>query len=56
MLRRFELEAEVLGRLHHVGIAQIYEAGRLEPGWGSLAGLPYFAMEHIRGRPNARGA
>ncbi len=27
MLRRFELEAEVLGRLLHPGIAQIYEAG-----------------------------
>ena len=25
--RRFEHEAEILGRLHHPGIAQVYEAG-----------------------------
>ncbi len=29
MLRRFELESQVLGRLQHPGIAQIYEAGVL---------------------------
>jgi serine/threonine protein kinase len=28
MLRRFELEAEALGMLHHPGIANIFEAGR----------------------------
>src|SRR5690242_772407 len=27
LLRRFEHEAEILGRLQHEGIAQIYEAG-----------------------------
>jgi serine/threonine protein kinase len=27
VLRRFELEYEILGRLHHPGIAQIYQAG-----------------------------
>jgi non-specific serine/threonine protein kinase/serine/threonine-protein kinase len=27
LMRRFEFEAEVLGRLQHPGIAQIYEAG-----------------------------
>src|SRR5262245_3004827 len=42
-LRRFQLEAEALGRLQHPGIAQIYEAGMADGGW------PYFAMELIRG-------
>ena len=27
LLRRFEQESQMLGRLHHPGIAQIYEAG-----------------------------
>jgi hypothetical protein len=47
-LRRFELEAELLGRLRHPGIAQIYQAGTFE-----LRGdrLPYFAMEFV---PQAR--
>ena len=47
-LVRFELEAEVLGRLQHPGIAQIYEAGRPDAssGW-----QPYFAMERIQGEP-----
>lgn len=41
-LRRFELEAELLGRLTHPGIAQIYEAELHE-------GVPFFAMEYVRG-------
>ncbi len=51
-LKRFEHEAQVLGRLHHPGIAQIFEAGtfRLEVD-GSTSELPYFAMELI---PDAR--
>ena len=28
-LRRFEYEAQVLGRLRHPGIAQVYEAGAM---------------------------
>jgi len=48
LLRRFELESQTLGRLHHPGIAQIYEAGSAETGFGSQ---PYFAMEIIPGRP-----
>lgn len=44
--RRFEVEAELLGRLQHPGIAQIYEAGEAETDDGSL---PYFAMEYIDG-------
>ncbi|MFO0860038.1 MAG: protein kinase [Phycisphaerales bacterium] len=48
ILRRFEHEAELLGRLHHPGIAQIYEAGTYSAG-----GLthPYIAMELIKGEP-----
>lgn len=46
VLRRFELEAEVLGRLHHPGIAQIYEAGTHESEFGSQ---PFFAMELVQG-------
>ena len=41
-LRRFEFEAQVLGRLRHPGIAQILEAGRLDDG-----ATPWFAMEYI---------
>ncbi len=46
-LRRFEYEAQVLGRLHHPGIAQIYEAGTADTGAGPQ---PFFAMEFIEGR------
>jgi len=46
LLRRFELESQVLGRLQHPGIAQIYEAGTADQGFGPQ---PYFAMEFIRG-------
>ena len=42
-LKRFKQEVEILGRLHHPGIAQIYEAGVAEDG------QPFFAMEYIRG-------
>jgi len=47
-LRRFEYEAQLLARLSHPGIAQIYEAGTHEDASGSV---PFFAMEYI---PNAR--
>jgi serine/threonine protein kinase len=47
MLKRFEHEAQVLGRLYHSGIARIYEAGTAETAYGSE---PYFAMELIQGR------
>lgn len=45
-LRRFELEANVLGRLQHPGIAQVYEAGTADAGQGPQ---PFFAMEFIEG-------
>ena len=47
LLRRFELESRALGRLHHPGIAQIYEAGTADAGFGPQ---PYFAMEFIQGQ------
>ncbi|MFI4897644.1 MAG: tetratricopeptide repeat protein, partial [Phycisphaerales bacterium JB059] len=45
LLRRFEFEAEILGRLKHPGIAQVHEANTTPDG------LPYFVMELIEGRP-----
>jgi tetratricopeptide (TPR) repeat protein/predicted Ser/Thr protein kinase len=48
MLRRFDRESQALARLHHVGIAQIFEAGTAETVYGSQ---PYFAMEFIQGTP-----
>jgi eukaryotic-like serine/threonine-protein kinase len=47
-LRRFKRESDALGRLQHPGIAQIYEAGTADIGFGPQ---PYFAMELIRGLP-----
>ena len=46
LLRRFELEAQTLGRLKHVGIAQIYEAGVNQT---ALGPQPFFAMELVEG-------
>ncbi len=47
-LARFRLEPEVLGRLRHPNIAQVFEAGVHEDERGAV---PYFAMELI---PDAR--
>ena len=47
-LHRFEYEANVLGRLQHPGIAQIYDFGRHET---TLGARPYFAMELVEGAP-----
>ena len=46
-MRRFEYELQVLARLRHPNIAQIYEAGTHRDESGTV---PYFAMEYI---PNA---
>ncbi len=54
-LARFRLEPEVLGRLQHPNIAQVFEAGVHTPspsqgeGWGEgpAEPIPYFAMEYI---------
>ncbi|MBT6282878.1 MAG: serine/threonine protein kinase, partial [Phycisphaerae bacterium] len=45
-MRRFEYESQILGRLSHPCIAQVYEAGTYDDGTG---GVPYFAMEYIIG-------
>jgi tetratricopeptide (TPR) repeat protein/tRNA A-37 threonylcarbamoyl transferase component Bud32 len=43
-LERFHFEAEVLGRLRHPGIAQVYASGTQEVGGHSF---PFFAMEFV---------
>ncbi|MHC5539068.1 protein kinase domain-containing protein [Singulisphaera rosea] len=45
VLRRFVHEARILAKLHHPGIAQVYEAGLADDG------KPFFAMEFVRGLP-----
>jgi non-specific serine/threonine protein kinase/serine/threonine-protein kinase len=45
--RRMEFEAQILGRLQHVGIAQVFEAGLAELGGRDV---PYFAMEYVAGQ------
>lgn len=47
LLHRFEIEAQILGRLDHPGIATIYEAGTFGGGRGAR---PFFAMEFIEGQ------
>jgi WD40 repeat protein/serine/threonine protein kinase len=44
-LQRFRFEAEVLARLKHPGIAQVYEAGTCDDPGGHPA--PFFAMEYV---------
>jgi hypothetical protein len=45
ILRRFDFEVELLGRLQHANIAHIYEAGVLDEDGETL---PFFAMEYIQ--------
>ncbi|MBN8505874.1 MAG: serine/threonine protein kinase [Burkholderiales bacterium] len=45
VLRRFAQERQLLARLQHPNIAQLYDAG-LSPD-----GQPYFVMERVQGRP-----
>ena len=49
VLRRFEQEAQVLGRLHHPGIAQVYGW----PGTAPIAGA--LVMELVAGRRSTTG-
>ncbi len=53
MLRRFRREADVLGRLTHPGIAQIYEVGLDETGG---VRTPFIAMELVNGEMITRYA
>ena len=48
LLRRFEHEAQILGKLDHPGIATIFEAGTFDAGAGPQ---PFFAMEMVKGLP-----
>ncbi|MGE0145349.1 MAG: WD40 repeat domain-containing serine/threonine protein kinase, partial [Planctomycetota bacterium] len=52
-LQRFRNEVEILGRLQHPGIAQVYEAGIAS---SSLGDVPWFAMELVDGVPITRFA
>ncbi|MEM8680406.1 MAG: protein kinase, partial [Planctomycetota bacterium] len=47
LLRRFQYESQVLARLQHPNIAQIYEVGVTDSGADSK--LPWFAMEYVEG-------
>ena len=51
MVRRFEREAHLLGRLNHPGIAQVYAAGvaHLADRDGQPVLAPYIAMELVEG-------
>lgn len=51
--RRFEVEVQVMGRLQHPGIAQIFEAGTAEI---DHVVRPFFAMEFIDGLPVTKWA
>lgn len=46
-LARFRQEVELLGRLSHPGIAQVYASGSADLGRGEQ---PYFALELVEGR------
>ncbi|MCB9889480.1 MAG: serine/threonine protein kinase [Planctomycetes bacterium] len=49
-LRRFEVEAEILARLQHPGIAEVYAAGVHETRSGPFRlVMPYYAMELMSG-------
>ncbi len=48
LLKRFDRETALLGRLQHPGIARIYEAGTYDDGSGAR---PFFAMEFVDGAP-----
>src|SRR5262249_28652487 len=51
LIRRFEREAQLLGRLNHPGIAQVYAAGvaDLISESGGKVRAPYLAMELVEG-------
>src|SRR5688572_16877241 len=49
-LRRFEYESQLLGKLRHPCIAQVYDAGTHQDSM-TLRSVPFFAMEYV---PDAR--
>ncbi|MEM6671797.1 MAG: serine/threonine-protein kinase [Planctomycetota bacterium] len=53
LIRRFELEGEALGRLHHPAIASVFEAGVAEVGGTEQ---PFLALELVAGEPLDRYA
>lgn len=46
IMRRFAHESQILGKLQHPGIAQVYQAGTADTGAGPQ---PFFAMELVHG-------
>lgn len=50
-LARFAIEAELVGRLHHPGIAVVYDAGAADATYrsGRVASREYIAMELVEG-------
>ncbi len=48
VLARFESERQALARLHHTGIASVFDAGT------TAAGQPFFVMEYVDGLPITR--
>ncbi|MCC6652796.1 MAG: serine/threonine protein kinase, partial [Candidatus Eisenbacteria bacterium] len=50
VIARFEAERQALALMDHPGIAQVFDAGE------TVAGRPYFAMEHVPGAPVTRFA
>ena len=45
VMRRFEIERQILSDLQHENIARLLDGGRTE------SGRPYFVMEYVKGRP-----
>ncbi|MEM1263506.1 MAG: serine/threonine-protein kinase [Pseudomonadota bacterium] len=45
LVRHFRREVQILAKLNHPSIAQLYDAGETEEGW------PYLAMEYVDGQP-----
>ncbi|MCG8406939.1 MAG: protein kinase [Phycisphaerales bacterium] len=48
-LKRFEFESQILARLKHPNIAQVYDAGTHAVDAVTGRGLPYFVMEYVPG-------
>lgn len=48
LLARLDREADLLARLQHPNIAQVFDAGRFDSGLGKL---PYLVMEYVEGAP-----